>query len=66
MMVTVFQIPIPILSLKVILANGPSLPAGTHYIPFSLNLPHGTPATFEGQHGHVRWPIFVLTLAEAL
>ena len=61
MMITVFQI--LMLSLKVILANGPSLPAGTHYIPFSLNLRHGTPSTFEGQHGHVR---FVLTKAEAL
>ena len=42
------------LFLEVILADGPTLPAGTHYIPFSLNLPHGTPSTFEGQHGHVR------------
>ena len=40
---------------QAILANGPSLPAGTHYIPFSLNLPHGAPSTYEGEHGHVRW-----------
>ena len=40
--------------MQAILVNGPSLPAGTHYIPFSLNLPHGTPSTFEGEHGHVR------------
>jgi len=40
---------------EAILVNGPSLPAGTHYIPFSLNLPHGAPSTYEGDHGHVRY-----------
>jgi len=40
---------------EVILVNGPSLPAGTHYIPFSLNLPQGTPSTYESQYGHVRY-----------
>ena len=43
---------------QAILVNGPSLPAGTHYIPFSLNLPHGAPSTYEGDHGHVRWGHF--------
>ena len=42
------------LLLQVILVNGPTLSAGTHYIPFSLNLPHGTPSTYESQYGHVR------------
>ena len=51
--------------LQVILVNGPTLSAGTHYIPFSLNLPHGTPSTYESQYGHVRCAL-IFTLAEAL
>jgi hypothetical protein len=43
------------LRLETILAPGPSLPAGTHYLPISLALPPGLPGTFEAVHGHVRY-----------
>jgi len=40
---------------EVILAEGPTLPEGTHYIPFSFNLPTTIPATYEGAWGKVRY-----------
>ena len=41
--------------LQVVLMNGPTLPEGTHYLPFSFNLPPTIPATYEGAYGKVRW-----------
>ena len=55
-----------ILLLQVILVNGPTLSAGTHYIPFSLNLPHGTPSTYESQYGHVRCALFLINFFQGL
>jgi len=40
---------------EVILVDGPSLAAGSHYLPFSFNLPPVIPATYEGAYGYVRY-----------
>ncbi|XP_013417446.1 arrestin domain-containing protein 3 [Lingula anatina] len=35
--------------------DDPTLPAGSHTFPFSFQLPHGLPSSFEGDWGHVRY-----------
>ena len=45
---------------EVVVAPGPSLPPGTHYLPFLLTIPPGLPSSFEAQHGSVRYLLLLL------
>ena len=40
---------------ETVLHNGPSLPQGIHYLPFSLLLPSNMPTSFESDIGQVRY-----------